>query len=73
MSAATKGMTTLEAATVLLAAERERVKDLEARLGDIVANARLVRDPTMGGAADAYMVPMDDILNAELALYGKDI
>jgi hypothetical protein len=45
-----------------------RVEKLEELLSNIVLNAILTPDPSMGGAIDCYMVPIDDIEDARRAV-----
>ena len=50
-----------------LRAERDRLRDL---VDTIILNARLIPDPAMGGAADIYAVPVDDIEAAVIGAGG---
>jgi hypothetical protein len=45
-----------------------RIEKLEELLSNIVLNAILTPDPSMGGAMDGYMVPIDDIEDARRAI-----
>jgi hypothetical protein len=46
----------------------ERCEELERVLTNIVLNARMQPDASMGGAADCWAVPLDDIDAAIIAL-----
>jgi hypothetical protein len=55
-----------DAATIVRAVNAHDA--LVAALTNIVANARMVADPTMSGMTDCYAVPLDDIEAARTAL-----
>ena len=58
----------LTAARATLAADENGESELVAALTNITTNAVLGPDPWMGGAADRYMVPLDDIEEGRTAL-----